>query len=105
MERSDLGDNLLNNFKNFHIITVDDNIEHIEEKNVIEIKQIIREKNYLSFDVFIETVKSEMRKGNEFAEIYSNDGFTIGDLIKIKELGFDVYRECDKYWITWNNLK
>jgi len=106
MERTDLGEKILNNFNKFHIITIDDNIEHIEEVYDIpeEIKQTIRKKTYLSFNVFIETVKSEMSKGNKFAEIFSNDELSDEDIEKIKQIGFDVYRENNKYWITWDNL-
>lgn len=107
MERTDLGEEILNNSENFHIISVSDNIEHIEEKYEYSqnIQSTVKEKTYLSFDIFIETVKSEMSKGNKFAEIFSSDEFTNDDIEKIKQIGFDLYRENNKYCITWDNLK
>lgn len=106
MERQDLGEMILNESINANFITEFDNVIHIEADVIIpnRIVEIPKETEYLSFELFHDTVKSEMLKGNSFAEIFSRNEFTVHDLEKIKEIGFDFYRENDKYVFTWDNL-
>lgn len=108
MNSSDLADEIFEHIENFHIVTKSDNIQHVEVNNVLpyhEFKPI--EIDYLSFELFTEIVKSEMVKGNTFAEIIAsfNQEFCLSDLDKMKAIGFDVYRENNKYIITWDNFE
>ena len=106
MERVDLGEMILNESHKFRFLLESDNIAHIEVEIPVFDKQediVAKEKEYLTFELFHDIVKSEMLKGNEFAVISSRKEFTLEDRKKIEEIGFNMYHENGKYFISWKN--
>jgi len=106
IDSTDLADNIFEHMNEFHIVTNLDNIEHIEktyEQPHSDYKPI--EIEYVSLKMINEIVKVEMNKGNKFAEIFvlHNQQISTDDLEAIKKIGFNIYFEKNKYFITWDN--
>ena len=106
IDSSDLANYIFEHLNEFHIVTNSDNIIHVEktyEQSHIDNKPI--EIEFISLELVTKIIKSEMDKGNKFAEIFvsHNQQISSVDLEAIKKIGYNIYLDNNKYWITWDN--
>ena len=106
IDSSDLAYQIFVHMNEFHIVTNSDNIKHVEKiykQPHIDYKPI--EIEYISLELINKIIKSEMNKGNKFAEIFvsHNQQISSDDLETIKQIGFNVDFNGNRYWITWDN--
>ncbi len=108
MESTDLFNILMENVEDFKVITVGDNIKHIEKPQISVEKQIFKvEKLLIPISDIILVIGIEVKKGNKFLhyDVSPYNCIDYDTLNKLKSFGIDHYIDGTTYVFTWTTFK